>query len=778
MATPSKRQEPDSTKSFPDRHDTASSVDDHTADAGLTSGPPEPLDYLGKPEASDEIGRLAHYRVLRELGRGGMGCVLLAEDTKLQRAVALKVMLPHFTRDAHAKERFLREARAAAKVRHENIVTIFQVDEWNGVAFIALELLEGMPLDKYLKDEGVLPLHTAIRIACEVAKGLSAAHQRGLIHRDIKPGNLWLEALTGRVKILDFGLARLEKDDTHLTQSGAIVGTPAFMAPEQARGEKIDGRADLFSLGVILYRMTTGRQPFAGPTTMAVLTAIVVDTPPPPRSLNAHMPEAMEKLIMTLLEKDPTKRFATATDTITALSEVARQLSTDSAFPFSGSCPPTSATRPGGDAVSCVRCEPGTSPGGRKPRAKVLVALGLAVVTVGILAAQVIIRIQNKDGTETKIELPDAKGVIVEKEGKKVGEIPLAPKNEGTKGSAFDRLRREDIPAEKLKAAGLGDPAKAPKEVVAILCTSAEKPNAAIRFDVHPSGRLIALSYLDEGRIGFWDVESGKERPFAGNVKKPTNVKFSRDGKLLAIAEDRGTTRLWDVAGTKPVLDLSDKPYYFVHFHFLEEDRGLLFGRSGGSDRLTLFNIPGRKPLAPDHVEFESDATVRAIAVSPDGSKLVACVSKQEEGKRVWPVKVWDLPSGKLSRELMKREFHSLAFNKDGTRLLAASANVKPLFCFEFPSGKEIGRLDQHENNFNWIAVSPDGKLAASLDMDSTVRLWDPESLQEKQVLRLSPPHAGAGTGGVHVCQFTPDGRHLVVQNRDGTIYIVRLPGG
>jgi serine/threonine protein kinase len=231
---------------------TASSAVEHTAGLGAPAPAEDELSFLETPQAQDELGRLAHYRVLKELGRGGMGCVLLAEDTKLQRHVALKVMLPRFARDARAKERFLREARAAARIKHDHVITIFQVDEANGVPFIALEFLEGAPLDKYLKNKGALPLALALRIAREMAEGLAAAHQQGLIHRDIKPGNVWLEAPKGRVKILDFGLARAAADDTHLTQSGAIVGTPAFMAPEQARGEKVDGRCDLFSLGVVL----------------------------------------------------------------------------------------------------------------------------------------------------------------------------------------------------------------------------------------------------------------------------------------------------------------------------------------------------------------------------------------------------------------------------------------------------------------------------------------------------------------------------------------------
>ncbi|MFO0821938.1 MAG: protein kinase [Gemmataceae bacterium] len=279
-----------------------------------------PADYLAPPQAHDEIGRLGGYRVLRLLGEGGMGSVFLAEDVTLQRAVALKVMKPEIAAKTNARERFLREARAAAKIKHDHIITIYQVGEDRGVPFLALEFLEGMALDAHLKQRGEISLGDVIRIAKETALGLQAAHTRGLIHRDIKPANIWLEAPSGRVKILDFGLARQQEDDTQLTHSGTVVGTPAYMSPEQARAEPVDGRSDLFSLGVMLYRLCTGRMPFSGPTTMAVLTSLAVDTPAAPGSVNPQIPLALQAIIQRLLEKRPENRFQTAQAVVDALS--------------------------------------------------------------------------------------------------------------------------------------------------------------------------------------------------------------------------------------------------------------------------------------------------------------------------------------------------------------------------------------------------------------------------------------------------------------------------
>jgi hypothetical protein len=229
--------------------------------------------------------------------------------------VALKVMLPRFAQDEKAKTRFLREARSAGKLQHDNVVSIHQVGEANGVPFIAMEFLKGAPLDKYLKEKGDLPLPTVLRIGREIALGLQAAHKLGMIHRDIKPANVWLEAPKGRVKILDFGLARREEDgEAHLTQSGAIVGTPAYMAPEQASGEKLDGRADLFSLGVLLYRLTTGQAAFTGPTTTAMLLQVMTHEPSLASEVKATVPLEMSRIIAKLMAKKRDDRYGSAAE--------------------------------------------------------------------------------------------------------------------------------------------------------------------------------------------------------------------------------------------------------------------------------------------------------------------------------------------------------------------------------------------------------------------------------------------------------------------------------
>ncbi len=264
---------PDATVAEPQVGDTPSSAE----------GERSALAFLAPKQRPDELGRLGSYRVLKVLGGGGMGVVLQAEDPALKRLVALKVMRPELAAKETNRQRFLREAQTTAAVEHSHIVPILHIGQEGPVPYIVLPFLKGEPLDERLKREPRLTVAEAVRIARQTAEGLTAAHEHGLIHRDIKPANLWLEAKTGVVKILDFGLARGLADDTHLTQSGAIVGTPAYMAPEQARGEKVDARCDLYSLGVVLYRMCTGDMPFKGKGTLSLLSALALDTPTEPR---------------------------------------------------------------------------------------------------------------------------------------------------------------------------------------------------------------------------------------------------------------------------------------------------------------------------------------------------------------------------------------------------------------------------------------------------------------------------------------------------------------
>ena len=289
----------------------------------------ERYDFLSPPQAAGELGWLAHYRVLRLLGEGGMGLVFRAEDSLLSRPVALKVIRPEIADTPGIAERFTREARATAAIKHDHIVTIYQVGQERGVPFLAMEYLKGMSLGQWLDRGHKPPVEIVLRISREIAAGLSAAHRHSLIHRDIKPANIWLEAPSGRVKILDFGMARSEREDVEITRTGTVMGTPAYMAPEQARGEPAGAGSDLFSLGCVLYRLSTLHLPFEGDSVMAVLTSISTKTPPAPRDLDDRIPAGLSDLIMRLLHKIPEARPVSAEVVVKELRIFERELLAD-----------------------------------------------------------------------------------------------------------------------------------------------------------------------------------------------------------------------------------------------------------------------------------------------------------------------------------------------------------------------------------------------------------------------------------------------------------------
>lgn len=271
------------------------------------------LSFLDPSEAPGELGRLAQYRVIRIIGEGGMGVVFEAEDLHLQRRVALKVMKPELAASLAGRTRFLREARAAAAITSDYVVTIFQVGQGNDVPYLAMQLLQGETLEARLAREGRLTPFDALVIAAQTAAGLSAAHEKGLVHRDIKPGNLWLESdqpggSFRRVRILDLGLVGGIGTGPKSTTVGVIVGTPHYMAPEQAAGDAVDGRADLFSLGCVLYTMLSGELAFPGPSTMAVLMALASRTPPVLSSLVPSVSPELSDVVARLMSKSPEDR--------------------------------------------------------------------------------------------------------------------------------------------------------------------------------------------------------------------------------------------------------------------------------------------------------------------------------------------------------------------------------------------------------------------------------------------------------------------------------------
>jgi hypothetical protein len=277
-------------------------------------------DFLTPSQKPGALGRLDHYDILEIVGRGGMGVVLKGFDDKLHRVVAIKVLAAELAVSGTARQRFTREARAAAAVSHEHVVTIHAVEEHHRLPYLVMQFVDGVSLQEKLDEQGPPGLKEILRMGLQTAEGLAAAHRQGLVHRDIKPANILLENGVERVKLTDFGLARAV-DDASLTQSGVIAGTPLYMSPEQAAGEPIDHRSDLFSLGSVLYALCTGRPPFRADGTHAVLRRVIDDTPRPIQQVNRDIPGWLCDLIARLHAKNPADRFQSAREVAELLGQ-------------------------------------------------------------------------------------------------------------------------------------------------------------------------------------------------------------------------------------------------------------------------------------------------------------------------------------------------------------------------------------------------------------------------------------------------------------------------
>ncbi len=300
---------------------------------GLDSSLQGMLALLGPTDDPRMLGRIGAYEIVGILGRGGMGIVFKGFDAALNRYVAIKMLLPHLATSGAARQRFAREAQAAAAVVNDHVMAIHCVAEWQGMPYLVMPYGRGPSLQKRLSDEGPLSVVEILRIGMQTAKGLAAAHAQGLVHRDVKPANILLDEGVERVALTDFGLARAV-DDISLTRVGSLAGTPEFMSPEQARGQSVDAKSDLFSLGCVLYAMCAGRPPFCAESSYGVLRLIIDEEPRSPREINPEVPEWLSAIVAKLMAKRPEDRFASASEVAELLESCLAHLQQPTTVPL------------------------------------------------------------------------------------------------------------------------------------------------------------------------------------------------------------------------------------------------------------------------------------------------------------------------------------------------------------------------------------------------------------------------------------------------------------
>jgi WD40 repeat protein/serine/threonine protein kinase len=680
---------------------------DQTCNEGSQDQGAELVDFLAPPLAPDEIGRLGPYRVLKVLGAGGMGVVFLGEDPQLQRPVALKAMLPSLAASGSAKQRFLREARAAAAIKHDHIVAIYQVGQDRGAPYLAMELLEGEPLDERLKRTPPLSLAELLRIGRETATGLAAAHQRGLIHRDIKPANLWLEkqdhglgAAGFQVKILDFGLARADGAPSQLTQQGAIVGTPAFMAPEQATGETVDGRCDLFSLGCVLYRLLTGRLPFQGPDTVATLMAVATEHPKPPAEVKPETPAELSDLVMRLLAKKPGDRPASAQEVVAALAAIESaqaDATTTDAKPFK---------RP------VLKKPAGTA---RRP---LLWAAALVLLAAGLAGGIYVLTRQPEQGPQG------------------AGPDP----NQPAKDNPFDRLRREDITPAQRELATLED-GTFPDSIVAILGDARFNHNSKLDVASFDTEGKVLATWGQDLRAQLWEYPSGKLL----RRWQALALAGSGDGKRLAYYSFDGKVHLWDRAAARlldtPPITLAANP---------DQRPRLALDRTGATVAVDLEGTKVFRPGGPARALLEVPEAL--VDIAPDGLTVLT-----------WKDKIYSLRevlTGKVIRTLEVPERSFGRFAPDGKTV--ALAVYGAVIVWDPAEGKLRDRLKVGGHHAYPMAFSADSKRLALGNQGIVIRIFDVNTLQEIKEQNVTPTFQTGVADEPVPRTFTPDGKKLL----------------
>jgi WD40 repeat protein len=682
---------------------------------GLSDG--ATIGYSGEGTSSAPVPKIAGYDIFDELGRGGMGVVYKAHQTKLNRVVALKMILSGDLASVADISRFRREAEAIAHLQHPNIIHIHEIGDHDGRPFFSLEFAAGGSLQQQLSGTPQAATRAA-ELTATLARAVAHAHAHGVVHRDLKPGNVLFVAESP--KITDFGLAKRLEDTDSSTRTGSILGTPCYMAPEQARGEvRATGpAADIYSLGAMMYEMLTGRPPFRAESKLETIRQVVTDDPVPPRRLQSRVPVDLETICLKCLRKEASHRYASAA----ALA--------DDLDRFLAGQPiqarPTSAWEKGWKWAK------------RRPAVAALLLLSLVLTAAGFglvtwqwREAEEARRLAEREEQAKQVALTNA--VTAQAETEKARQTAengrvraeTAEQREITEREKADRARQVAVD-EKQKFQRLSADLLLDRGIA-----QAEQDDVGRGLLWMARALRVAPDDADLQRtirvnLDDWGRKLHPLKSILPHARRVLCVAYSPDGKLIATGSADSSARLWDAETGAPV----------------------------------------GKPL-------QSAGWIIAVAFSPDGQTLAAATNNGTGANALGLLNLWDVSTGKAIGQPMKLqhsgEMLAISFSPDGSTLLSV-AKDKAARLWDLTTREPIGEPLTHDDVLRVGAFSPDGKTVLTASVDKTARLWDPKT---GKALTEPLPHRGI----VNTAAFSPDSK-LVVTGTDGEARLWAVPDG